>query len=45
MDLGIVVIIHWVLGDMGIKGNEKADKAAKEATEKSGARRYPERFA
>lgn len=37
--------INWVLRFLGIEGNEKTEKAAKETTDKVDTRRYPERFA
>lgn len=39
------VEIYCVPGHMGVEGNEKADEKAKDAAERSGTRRFPERFA
>lgn len=39
-----VVKVQWVLGYMDIKGNERSDEMAKDATERPGIRRCPEQF-
>lgn len=36
--------IHCVLGHMGVKGNERADKAAKIVADLKGIQECPERF-
>lgn len=41
---GTEVKVHWVLGHMGIEGNEEANKAAKKEAEKTGTRRCPEQI-
>lgn len=38
------VEIHWVLGHMSVKRNEKSDKVAKEVVEKADIQRCTERF-
>lgn len=42
---GKAVEIYWVSGHMSVEGNKKADKAAKEAAEKTGIGKCPERLA
>lgn len=39
------MVIYWVTGHMGIKGNEKAEEVVKEVAEKGGPARCPEQFA
>lgn len=41
---GTEVKIHWVPGHMSVEGNQSPDKTTKEATEKAGTQRCPERF-
>lgn len=42
---GVTVEIHWVLGQIGVKGNKRTNGVAKEVVEKAGTQRCPERFA